>query len=143
MSATGNDYAKPLPKLEGFAGQFYDWCRRGELRFQRCSECQTWRHVPREMCAACGSLGSSWERSSGRGVVFTWTVAMRAMHPGFDEDVPFAPTVVELEEGVRLLSHVIDCPPDELEIDMPVEVVFEAVTEDVTLPKFKRSPRTR
>ena len=70
MSTTGHDYTKPLPKLEGFAGEFYEWCRRGELRFQRCSNCQTWRHVPREMCATCSSLDWSWERSSGKGVVF-------------------------------------------------------------------------
>lgn len=139
MSTTGHDYTKPLPKLEGFAGEFYEWCHRGELRFQRCSNCQTWRHVPREMCATCSSLDWSWERSSGKGVVFTWTVAVRAMHPAFDGDVPFAPTVVEFAEGVRLLSHVVDCPPDELLIDMPVEVVFEAVTDEVTLPKFRRA----
>ena len=59
------------------------------------------------------------------------------MHPAFDSDVPFAPTVVELEEGVRLLSHVVDCPPEEITIGMPVEVVFEAVTDEVTLPKFR------
>jgi len=61
------------------------------------------------------------------------------MDPAFEEDVPFAPTVVELEEGVRLLSHVVDCSPDELAIGMPVEVEFEAVTTEVTLPKFRRS----
>ena len=139
MSTTGQEYGKPLPKHEGFAGEFYDWCRRGELRFQRCSDCRSWRHVPRDMCAECGSWNWSWERSSGRGTVFTWTVATRAMDPAFEEDVPFAPTVVELEEGVRLLSHVVDCSPDELAIGMPVEVEFEAVTTEVTLPKFRRS----
>jgi uncharacterized OB-fold protein len=61
------------------------------------------------------------------------------VHPAFEHDVPYASVVAEMEEGVRLLSTVIDCPPDELTIGMPVEVVFEAVTPEVTLPKFRRT----
>ena len=139
MSTAGAVYTKPLPSLEGLSGEFYDWCRQQELRFQRCGDCGAWRHVPRELCAVCGSWEWEWARSSGRGSVFTWTVVARALHPAFQADVPLAPTVVELEEGVRLLSQVVDCPPDELEIGMPVEVVFDAVTEAVTLPKFRRA----
>lgn len=138
MTATSPASALPLPGREGFAGEFYDWCRRGELRFQRCSACGAWRHVPRELCAACGSTSFAWSPSSGRGRVFTYTIVTRAMHPGFAERVPYAPAVIELDEGVRLLSEVIDCPPDELRIDLPVEVVFQEVAEGVTLPKFRR-----
>ena len=95
--------------------------------------------MPREICARCGSFAWTWTRSSGRGRVFTWTVAARAMHPAFAADAPYAPVVVEMEEGVRVVSQMVDCPPDELAIDMPVEVVFEAVTPEVTLPKFRRA----
>ncbi len=135
------DYSKPLPVLEGLTEEFYGWCRKGELRFQRCTECSAWRHVPREMCPECGSTDWDWQKSSGRGVVFTWTVAARPLHPAFAGAAPYAPVVVEMEEGVRVLSEVIDCPPGDLAIDMPVEVVFDAVTPDVTLPKFKRIHR--
>ncbi len=135
-------YKKPLPELEGFSGEFYGFCKEGELRFQRCTDCRQWRHVPREMCAACGSVNWEWELSSGRGTIFSWTVADRALHPKFADDTPYAPTVVEMDEGVRLLSQVVDCPPDDLEIGMPVEVVFDDVTHEVTLPKFRMS-RTR
>lgn len=138
MTEADGGYAKPLPALEGATGEFYAWCRRRELRFQRCSGCGAWRHVPREMCAGCGSTDWEWARSSGRGRVFTWTVVARAMHPDFAADVPFAPAVIELEEGVRLLSTVVDCPPDALRIDMPVEVIFEDVTPKVSLPRFRR-----
>jgi hypothetical protein len=131
--------AKPLPARRGLAREFYDWCAKHELRFQRCASCGAWRHVPREMCAGCGSMAWTWERSSGRGRVFTWTVAARPLHPAFAEDVPFAPAVIEMEEGVRIVSTVVDCPPDELVIDMPVEVVFEDVTPEITLPKFRRA----
>jgi uncharacterized OB-fold protein len=132
-------YIKPLPALEGLAGEFYGFCKRGELRFQRCGGCDAWRHVPREMCAQCGSFDWSWERASGKGTVFTWTTAARPLHPGFKDAAPYAPVVVEMEEGVRLLSELTDCTPEDLEIGMAVEVVFDAVTEDVSLPKFRRS----
>ena len=131
-------YSKPLPLLDGLAKGFYDWCKRNELRFQRCTDCGAWRHVPREMCAECGSWNWEWAKSSGRGTVFTWTVVARALHPAFQSDIPYAPVVVEMDEGVRLLSSVVDCPPDQLRIGMPVEVMFDAVTPDVTLPKFRR-----
>ena len=98
----------PLPTLAGLAGEFYGWCQKHELRFQRCTACGAWRHVPRELCASCGSWDWEWARSSGRGTVFTWTVAARAMHPAFQDAVPYAPVVVEMEEGVRILSRVTD-----------------------------------
>lgn len=128
----------PLPLMEGHSKQFYDWCRQHELRFQRCTGCGTWRHVPREMCAACGSFEWEWARSNGRGRVFTWTVIARAMHPAFQDRVPYAPVVIEMDEGVRILSEIVDCAPYELAIGMPVEVIFVAVTPEVTLPKFQR-----
>jgi len=132
-------YAKPLPTMEGFAKEFYEWCKRRELRFQRCKDCGTWRHVPREMCAACGSWTWEWAASSGRGTVFTWTTIARALHPAFQTDTPYAPVVIEMDEGVRLLSQMVDCPPDQLQIGMPVEVVFEDVVPEITLPKFRRT----
>jgi uncharacterized protein len=134
-----NAYSKPLPELDGHSGDFYRFCRQGELRFQRCKSCSAWRHVPREMCAECGSFDWEWARSSGRGRLFTWTVVTRALHPAFADSVPYAPAVIELEEGVRLLSQVLDCPPAELEVGMPVEVVFRPVTSEVTLPMFRRT----
>lgn len=134
-----SEYTKPLPELSGTSGDFYGFCRDGELRFQRCTACGVWRHVPRELCAACGAWAWEWARSSGRGQVFSWTVVERALHAAFADDTPYAPVIVEMEEGVRLLSLVVDVPPAELEIGLPVEVTFEAVTEDVTLPRFRRA----
>lgn len=132
-------YDKPLPALEGLTAAFYGFCRQRELRFQRCRDCGAWRHVPREMCPGCGSWQWEWARASGRGTVFTWTTVARALHPAFQGDAPYAPVVVEMAEGVRLLSQVVDCPPDQLRIGLPVEVVFEDVTPEVTLPRFRRA----
>jgi uncharacterized OB-fold protein len=132
-------YSLPLPELDGLHKEFYDHCKSEALSFQRCSDCNAWRHVPREMCAECGSWNWAWARSSGRGKVFTWTVVERPLHPAFVEKCPYAPVVVEMEEGVRLLTDIVDCEPGDLAIDMPVEVVYDAVTNDVTLPRFRKS----
>jgi uncharacterized OB-fold protein len=69
--------------------------------------------------------------------VYSWTVVHRALHPGFSEDLPYAAVIIELDEGVRMVSHVVELAPDALQLDLPVEVVFEDVTPEVTLPKFR------
>lgn len=143
MDKSKTDISAPVPRMEGLAKQFYDWCSKGELRFQQCSACGALRYVPRDLCASCGSLESEWVRSKGSGRVFTYTIAVRAMHPAFASEVPYAVAIVELDEGLRMLSRVVDCPPDELRIGMLVYVDFQTVSETVTLPVFRRSPRTK
>ena len=130
-------YDKPLPRGEEFNGEFYQFCKQHELRFQRCRDCGAWRHMPRESCQACGSFNWAWERAAGKGQVFSWTVIHRALHPGFAAELPYAAVVVELEEGVRIVSHVLDLPVDRLRVGLPVEVVFDDVTPEITLPKFR------
>jgi uncharacterized OB-fold protein len=136
-----NAYDRPLPLLtgmtQGLTQAFYGFCRIGELRFQRCTACGTWRHVPRPMCPGCGSWNFEWAKSAGRGRLFTWTVACRPMHPAFTE-LPYAPAVIELDEGVRMVSTIVDCPPADLRRGLRVRVVFDAVTNTVTLPRFEQ-----
>lgn len=132
-----NDYAKPLPRGDAYHSEFYDYCKRHELRFQRCANCHRWRHMPRECCPECGSFDWTWERSSGKGTLFTWTVVHRASHPGFADEVPYAVVIVELEEGVRLVSRVTGLPIDDLQIGMALEVGFDDVTADTTLHRFQ------
>jgi uncharacterized OB-fold protein len=130
-------YRKPLPALRGVTAEWYGWLSKHELRFQRCTECQLWRHVPRELCPHCGSQGWEWARSQGRGTVFTWTTTYRPLHPAFVE-TPFAQVVVELDEGPRMITEVVDVAADALEIGMRVVVVFDEVTPEVTLAKFRQ-----
>ena len=136
---------KPLPKPEGLNAEFYAHCARRELRFQRC-DCGLWRHPPRVLCAACGSERWHWALASGRGRVFTWTVTHQALHPAYADDVPYALLVVEMDEGVRMVSTLRDLDPLELALDLPVEVVFETRagatgSGGITLPCF--TPATR
>jgi uncharacterized OB-fold protein len=138
MSATqAHGYGKPLPALKGMTAEWYGWLNKRELRFQRCVDCGRWRHLPRELCPACSGQRWEWAQSTGKGTVFTWTTTYRPLHPAFTA-TPFASTVVELAEGPRLLTEVIDVTPDDLEIGMPVVVVFDDVTPEVTLAKFRR-----
>lgn len=90
-----SDYAKPLPRGEDLHGAFYRFCQQHELRFQRCQDCGTWRHMPRESCAACGAFAWHWERSSGQGRIFSWTIIHRALYPGFGPELPYTAVVVE------------------------------------------------
>jgi uncharacterized OB-fold protein len=91
------------------------------------------------MCAKCGSPQWEWAKSSGKGTVFSWTTVMQPMSPQFADAVPYSPVVVELEEGVRMVSWLVDVEPGDIRIDLPVEVVFEDVTPEVTLPKFRKT----
>ena len=116
---------------------FWRQCQDGRLRFQRCSDCRGWRFLPRYMCARCGSPEWSWERSSGRGTLFSWTVTHQALHPAFAAEIPFIAAVVELEEGVRMATRLIDCAHDELTLDLPVTLDFEPISDDFRLPVFR------
>ena len=131
----------PLPQPESNAQPFWDALREGELRLQRCAGCGLLGHPPRAMCPECGSFEFEWVPVSGRGTVYTFAVTQQPIHPALVDHTPFATIVVELEEGQRLTSNLVDVPPDEIEIGLPVEIVFERVTDEVTLPLFRSRGR--
>ncbi|HET9729655.1 MAG TPA: OB-fold domain-containing protein [Acidimicrobiia bacterium] len=118
-----------LPNPVGLNAEFYAWCARGELRLQRCSGCGTWRHPPRFRCAVCVSDEFTWERVSGRGKVFTWTVTHRAVDPAFEP--PYAVVIVELAEGPRVVGNLRGIPLDGLALDLPVSVEVEPVSDAI------------
>lgn len=129
---------KPTLRPTGLAAEFYGHCAAGELRFQRCSGCGRWRHLPRAMCAQCGSPAWEWAVSSGRGRIFSWTVTHQPSHPAFAAEVPYAVAVVEMEdEPVRMVSRLRGIEPEAIELDLPVEVAFEPVSEALALPVFR------
>lgn len=130
-------YSKPLPRVDEESKGFWEACQRHELYVQRCRACGSFRHYPRSVCPECLSGDTEWVRSSGRGTVYTFTVTYQNQAAGFRDDLPYALAYVELEEGVRMLTNIVGCTPDAVCISMPVEVVFDDVTSEVTLPKFK------
>jgi uncharacterized OB-fold protein len=130
-------YDKPLPKLNTDNRPFWEGCRKHELRFQRCSDCFHVRWPPSVLCPQCHSTGINWLISKGIGRVYTFAVYHTAFHSGFAADLPYTVAVVALDEGPHLLTNIVDCRPDEVECDMPVEVIWEDVDERITLPKFR------
>jgi len=116
---------------------FWENVYKGELRFQRCEECGTWRHLPRHLCANCRSAKWTWAESKGRGKVFSWTITHQPLVRNFPEDVPYAVVVVELEEGVRMVSGLRGLHPSKLELDLPLEVVFEEVGDGKKIALFR------
>lgn len=132
-------YAKPLPRVDQESKGFWEASRRHELYLQRCTRCRSMRYYPRALCPRCLSDATEWVLSSGRGTVYTYTVTHQNQAAGFRDALPYVLAYVELDEGVRMLTNIVGCDPADVKIGMPVEVVFEDVTPDVTLPKFKPS----
>ena len=132
-------YSKPLPRTNADSAPYWEHMKEHRLHIQRCTGCGTLRMYPRPMCDQCYSVESDWVPASGRGAVYSWCVVHQPVHPGWKDELPFTIVEVELEEGVRIRSTVVDVAPSELRIGMPVELIYEDVTDEVTLPKFKRA----
>ena len=130
-------YDKPLPKLNTDNRPFWEGCRRHELRFQRCNDCGRVRWPPSDLCPRCHSTEINWLISKGIGRVYTFAVYHTAFHSGFATDLPYTVAVVALDEGPHLLTNIVDCRPDKVKCDMPVEVIWEDVDEGIALPKFR------
>lgn len=140
MTATGV-YAKPLPKWTSWSRPFWEAARRHELVIQRCGACHQAVFFPKAFCPHCLGRGLGWERASGGGTIYSFTVVRNNPPSAFLHDVPFVIAIIELEEGVRLMSNVVQCDPETLRCGQAVEVMFEDVTTEVSLPKFRPSAR--
>ncbi|TMK54622.1 MAG: DNA-binding protein [Actinobacteria bacterium] len=128
---------RPLPLPDPETAFFWEATARRQLEILRCQTCKTWVHYPKPSCWNCSSGDLKPERVSGRGTVYSYTVTHQDV-PGYT--APFAVVIVELEEqaGLRMVSNVVDVPPEDVRIGMPVEVTFQPVAEDVWLPLFKK-----
>ena len=126
--------ARPAPTPE--TRHFWEGARIGELRLQRCDACANVYFPPRPFCPSCASREVSVFAASGRATLYSYVIHHRPV-PGFAP--PYAIAVVELEEGPRMMSNIVDCPqtPEALELDMRLEVTFERLDDAITLPLFR------
>jgi uncharacterized protein len=129
------DEAKLIPNVTHELKPFFDAARNHQLAVQKCEVCGTLRFPAAPLCLACDSDQASWVTVSGRGQVFSFTVMHRAYHPAIK--VPYTLAVIELNEGVKITSNVIGIEPSKVKCGMPVEAVFEKLSDEVTLPKFR------
>lgn len=134
-----NDIApaqKAVPEPDGRSQPFFDGANDGVLRLQRCLRCDTWMWPVRARCIACASPALEWCAASGTGIVHSYSWVHHTSDPAFAAEAPFNVALVDLNEGVRIFTTVIDIDPDSLRIDLPVHVVFERLSPEVSVPKF-------
>ncbi|MEE8442739.1 MAG: Zn-ribbon domain-containing OB-fold protein [Dehalococcoidia bacterium] len=134
---TQQEWRKPVPGISGETKPFWDAARRGEFLIQRCDACHQYQWYPRGFCSNCWSRDIAYVRASGKGTVWTYTVTYQNRTPGFNEEVPYVLALVELEEGVKVFTNIIECNPRDVHIGMPVEVTFVPATPQVHVPMFK------
>jgi uncharacterized OB-fold protein len=128
---------KPRPTITEENRPFWDAARAGELRMQRCAGCGHVRNPIQALCPVCLSESFDWALLSGRGEVFARVVYHRAFHPAYRGDVPYNVVIVQLAEGPRMFSNVIDADNDEIRVGDPLEVVFDRIDDDLTVPRFR------
>lgn len=126
-----------MPKPDKDSAVYWDAARSHKLVLQQCLECQRFRFYPRSVCPHCLSDTFEWREASGRGHIYSFTVIHRAPTPAFRDRVPYVLALIELQEGVRMMTNIVGCDPDAVRIGESVEVVFDDVTDEVTLPKFR------
>jgi uncharacterized OB-fold protein len=130
---------RPLPEITPLTEPFWRGAKQRRLMIQHCSDCADYRFPPEIFCLACGSQNSEWVPASGRATLYSWTVGYPPMLPYFMERAPWPVAVVQLEEGPRMVTNIVDAAGDEYEIGMPLAVEFEDIDDEVTLPVFRRA----
>jgi uncharacterized OB-fold protein len=125
-----------LPTPDDFTQAWWDAVGDGRLLIMRCSTCGRAHYYPRPFCPRCGADTVSWEEASGDATLYTWSVVYQNDLPPFNERVPYVAAVVDLAEGPRMMTTVVDCDPTALTVGMALRVTYEDRTDDVTVPVF-------
>lgn len=131
------DYDKPLPTLTKLNRPYFEGAKQGELRLQRCDACGHSWFPPSKNCPRCLSTEWQWVKASGRGRVWSWIVMHQRYFKAFEADLRYNVAFIELDEGPRLMSTLVDVAPDQIRCDMPVTVTFEDATDEIAVPKFR------
>src|SRR3954471_10510080 len=132
-----------LPTIEDDTRPFWDAAREERFLVKRCRACGAVHHYPRQFCPSCWSDDVVWVDASGRATLYTWSVVYLNDLPPFPERVPYVAAVVDLEEGPRVMTNIVDCDFDDLTVGMPLVAQFRDVGDGVTIPVFVPSDVTR
>jgi uncharacterized OB-fold protein len=131
------EWERSLPNISSETAAFWAACRQDRLIVQRCRACHKYQTYYRGFCCHC------WERDledvfvSGDGIIWTYTVTHSNRTPGWQDHVPYILAAIELTEGVKLVSNVINCAESEIRVGLPVRVTFVQATDEVKLPYFE------
>ena len=126
-----------LPEPTPETRHFWDGCKEGELRLQRCADCSHTYFPPRPFCPKCASREVSVYKASGKATLYSYIINHRP-RPDMGTE-PHSIAVVELAEGPRMMTNIVDCPqtPEALVLDMPLQVTFLKASDDISLPQFQ------
>ena len=124
-----------LPSPTPLSEPYWQGCRDGVLRLQHCSGCGRYQFYPRNLCSHCSGRELVWRDASGRGRVATFTVVRRGVSPAYE--APYIVALIDLAEGPRMMSWLVDTGPEDVVIGAPVTVDFEAWSDDVSMPVFR------
>ena len=132
-------YNKPVPVPQGESDYYWEKAKAHELWLRQCDDCGNAYFYPRDISPCCFSKNTSWIQASGKATLFTFAIVHRPPHPGFREIAPYVTAIVELEEGPKFPTNIVidDPTPENLQIDMALEVTFDDITVTIALPKFK------
>jgi len=131
------DLVKPIPRPSTTTRPFWDGLNERKVQIQRCDGCDSWVFYPRTRCPSCLSDLLIWREVSGRGVLYTYTLARQPTAPHFADETPQQLAVVELDEGVRMTSTLVNVEPSDIVIGMRLQPYFDQVTDDVTLLRYQ------
>ena len=130
---------KPLPPIDDDTRAYWAGLARGELLLQHCRDCGHVQVYQRALCGRCLGARVEHRPASGRGRVYSFSTVHRAPSAEFKEDVPYTVVLVELVEGPRMISTLVDAPPETVRIGQAVEIVYDRVSPEITLPRFRRA----
>ena len=139
MTVAQNPEGKPLPGITDQTRPFWTAAKNRKLVMQKCGRCGTLNFFPKPWCIECGSRKLEWVEVSGRGTVYSYTLAYKVMmnFPGWKGDLPLMMCIIDLDEGARMYGQVIDCKPEAVRIGMQVAVCFEDIGPEAAIPKFR------
>lgn len=126
-----------LPTIESETQEFWSATQRGALMYAHCTDCGKPHYYPRPFCPFCWSENVNLKQAKGSGTLYTWSTVYSNDLPPFKERLPYVAAIVDLDEGVRLSTNIVQCPIEDLRVGMPVQVVFEERTPEVTVALFK------
>ncbi|MFN4088853.1 MAG: Zn-ribbon domain-containing OB-fold protein [Alphaproteobacteria bacterium] len=135
MAAEKGAYGKPVPVVDADSAPYWHGAKEGRLMIQRCRETGRTFLYSRRLVPGAGD--ADWIEASGEGEIYSWTVARRPAGAAFKEDVPYVVASVTLAEGARILTNIVTDDPDGVHIGQKVRVVFDAVSDELTIPKFR------
>lgn len=137
LGCTDQDFIKPLPRPTAWSKPFWEAAKQHKLVLKKCKACGHIDHPPYLYCTSCSGEDSEWIEASGKARLYAYAVNTYAVPFPFMEDLPYVLAMVDLPEGPRMISNVVGCSPKELRNGMELEVIFDQVSPDVVLPKWR------